>query len=255
MSDVDHSTEGRVALVTGAGSGLGRAFAQALGTAGWRVALLGRRRSALAQTATGLAPGAALVLPTDVSDEAAVSSAFAAVTHAWGRLDVLVNNAGRFGPSGTPDQIDVAQWRETVEVNLTGMFLCARAAFAAMRAQSPQGGRIINNGSISAHVPRPGSIAYTATKHAVTGLTKSIALDGRAFDVRCSQVDIGNAATEMTAAMPLGVPQADGSIRPEPTMDAVYAADIVVHLAGLPLEVEVPFLTITAGGMPLIGRG
>jgi NAD(P)-dependent dehydrogenase (short-subunit alcohol dehydrogenase family) len=242
-----------VAVVTGAGSGLGRSMARALADAGWRVALLGRRREALAGTAAGL--GEALVLPTDVTDEDQVAAAFAEVRRAFGRVDVLVNNAGRFGPTATPDLVDVAEWRATVEVNLTGMFLCAREAFAAMREQSPRGGRIINNGSISAHAPRPGSIAYTATKHAVTGLTKSIALDGRPFLIRCSQVDIGNATTELTAAMATGVPQADGTIRAEPTMAPEHVADLVVHLAGLPLDVEVPFVTMTAGGMPLLGRG
>lgn len=250
---IDASPPG-AAVVTGAGSGIGRTVARALADAGFAVALLGRRADALAATAADLA-GDVLVLPTDVTDEVDVEDAFATVSRTWGRLDVLVNNAGRFGPSGTIDEIDPADWRETVEVNLTGMFLCARAAFAAMRAQSPRGGRIINNGSISAQVPRPGSAAYAASKHGVSGLTKAIALDGRPFGIRCSQLDIGNAESQMTAVMEAGVAQADGSVRPEPTFDARHVADLVVHLARTPLDVEVPFLTMTAAGMPFLGRG
>jgi NAD(P)-dependent dehydrogenase (short-subunit alcohol dehydrogenase family) len=242
-----------VAVVTGAGSGLGRAFAVALGTAGYDVALLGRTAATLAETAALL--GDPLVLPTDVTSEDEVDRAFAAVRDAWGRVDVLVNNAGRFGPSGLVDEIAVEEWRATVEVNLTGMFLCARAAFAMMRSQSPAGGRIVNNGSISAHAPRPGSAAYTSTKHAVTGLTKSLSLDGRAFGIRCTQVDIGNAATDMTTTMSDGVPQADGSVRPEPTFDPRHVADAVVRIAQLPLDVDVPLLVMTAAGMPFLGRG
>lgn len=247
-----------VALVTGAGSGLGRAITVALRKAGYGVALLGRTASTLEETAAlSAAPGSGpvLVLPTDVTSAPAVERAFATVRDAWGRVDVLVNNAGRIGPSGLVDEIAVDEWRATVEVNLTGMFLCARAAFAAMRGQSPSGGRIINNGSISAHAPRPGSAAYTATKHAITGLTKALSLDGRAFGIRCSQVDIGNAATPMTTAMSEGVPQADGSVRPEPTFDPRHVAETVVHVARLPLDVDVPFFTMTAAGMPFLGRG
>jgi NAD(P)-dependent dehydrogenase (short-subunit alcohol dehydrogenase family) len=242
-----------VAVVTGAGSGLGRAFAVALGEAGYDVALLGRTAATLDETAALV--GDSLVLPTDVTSADEVHRAFAAVRDAWGRVDVLVNNAGRFGPSGTVDEIAVEEWRATVEVNLTGMFLCARAAFALMRAQSPAGGRIVNNGSISAHAPRPGSAAYTSTKHAVTGLTKSLSLDGRAFGIRCTQVDIGNAATDMTTTMSDGVPQADGSVRPEPTFDPRHVADAVVRIAQLPLDVDVPLLVMTAAGMPFLGRG
>jgi NAD(P)-dependent dehydrogenase (short-subunit alcohol dehydrogenase family) len=242
-----------VAVVTGAGSGLGRAFAVALGTAGCDVALLGRTAATLEQTAALV--GNSLILPTDVTSADEVDRAFAAVRDAWGRVDVLVNNAGRFGPSGTVDEIAVEEWRATVEVNLTGMFLCARAAFAMMRAQSPAGGRIVNNGSISAHAPRPGSAPYTSTKHAVTGLTKSLSLDGRPFGIRCTQVDIGNAATDMTTAMSDGVPQADGTVRPEPTFDPGHVADAVVRIAQLPLDVDVPFLVMTAAGMPFLGRG
>lgn len=242
-----------VAIVTGAGSGLGRAFAVALGEAGYDVALLGRTEATLAETAALL--GNSLVLPTDVTDVDQVEEAFAAVRGEWGRVDVLLNNAGRFGPSGTVDEIPVEEWRATVEVNLTGMFLCARAAFAVMRAQSPAGGRIVNNGSISAHAPRPGSAPYTATKHAVTGLTKSLSLDGRAFDIRCTQVDIGNAATDMTATVSAGAQQADGSVRPEQTFDPVHVADAVARIAQLPLDVDVPFLVMTAAGMPWLARG
>jgi NAD(P)-dependent dehydrogenase (short-subunit alcohol dehydrogenase family) len=242
-----------VAVVTGAGSGLGRAFAVALGEAGYDVALLGRTAATLDETAALV--GDSLVLPTDVTSADEVHRAFAAVRDAWGRVDVLVNNAGRFGPSGTVDEIAVEEWRATVEVNLTGMFLCARAAFTLMRAQSPAGGRIVNNGSISAHAPRPGSAAYTSTKHAVTGLTKSLSLDGRAFGIRCTQVDIGNAATDMTTTMSDGVPQADGSVRPEPTFDPRHVADAVVRIAQLPLDVDVPLLVMTAAGMPFLGRG
>jgi NAD(P)-dependent dehydrogenase (short-subunit alcohol dehydrogenase family) len=248
-----------VVVVTGAGSGLGRAIAHGLLAADFRVALLGRTRSSLEETAAG-GPGAglggtALVLPTDVTDAGQVEAAFDAVVSQWGRVDVLVNNAGSFGPSGEIDAIDPEQWRQTIEVNLTGTFLCAAAAVRRMKRQRPRGGRIINNGSISAHVPRPHSAAYTASKHAVTGLTRSIALDGRAHDIVCGQIDIGNAHTDMTAGFADGVTQPDGEVRPEPTFDARHVADAVVHLAGLPLEVNVPFLTIMASGMPYLGRG
>ncbi|OLT09364.1 3-oxoacyl-ACP reductase [Pseudonocardia sp. CNS-139] len=242
-----------VAVVTGAGSGIGRVVVQALLGAGYRVALAGRRPDALAATADG--HPAALVVPTDVSDPESVDRLFATVRETWGRVDLLFNNAGTFGPAGTVDEIAVDAWIAAVATNLTGSFLCARAAFAAMRAQEPQGGRIVNNGSISAHVPRPGSAAYTATKHAVTGLTKALSLDGRPFGIVCGQIDIGNAATEMTSGMSVGARQADGSVRPEPTFDAAHVADAVLLMARLPLDTNVQFLTIAATGMPFIGRG
>jgi NAD(P)-dependent dehydrogenase (short-subunit alcohol dehydrogenase family) len=247
MSDI------KAAVVTGAGSGLGRVISQALLGAGYRVALAGRRAEELAKTAAG--HESALVMPTDVRDEDAVAALFGTVREIWGRVDLLVNNAGMFGPGGTVDTMSPADWRDAVDTNLTGSFLCAREAFALMRAQEPGGGRIINNGSISAHTPRPGSAAYTATKHAITGLTKSLSLDGRPFGIACGQIDIGNAATEMTERMGGGVPQADGSIKPEPTFDAKHVADAVLYMAGLPLDANVQFLTITATTMPFIGRG
>jgi NAD(P)-dependent dehydrogenase (short-subunit alcohol dehydrogenase family) len=243
----------RVAVVTGAGSGLGRVIAEALLGAGYEVALAGRRREALEKTAGG--SPSALVVPTDVADPASVAALFGAVRERWGRVDLLVNNAGTFGPSGTPDEIEVDAWLAAVGTNLTGSFLCAREAFALMRAQEPQGGRIVNNGSISAHVPRPGSAAYTSTKHAITGLTRSLSLDGRPFGIACGQIDIGNAATDMTAGIATGARQADGSVRPEPTFDARHVADAVLFMAGLPLDANVQFLTITATTMPFIGRG
>jgi NADP-dependent 3-hydroxy acid dehydrogenase YdfG len=241
-----------VAVVTGAGSGLGRHIAHALLDAGYQVALAGRRPDALAETAKGYP---ALTVPTDVADPAQVEVLFETVRTEWGRLDLLVNNAGVFGPSGDLDDIAVDEWRHTVDINLTGAFLCARQAVRVMKEQRPRGGRIINNGSISAHVPRPGSAAYTATKHAITGLTKSISLDGRPHDIACGQIDIGNAATEMTAAISYGARQADGGIHPEPTFDAAHVAGAVLYMAGLPLDANVQFMTITATKMPFIGRG
>jgi NAD(P)-dependent dehydrogenase (short-subunit alcohol dehydrogenase family) len=243
-----------VAVVTGAGSGLGKAIATALLGDGFRVALLGRRRQPLDEVSDSAA-SRALVVPTDVAVADQVDAAFDAVVSAWGRVDVLVNNAGVFGPSGDPDTIALDDWQLTVDTNLTGSFLCARAAFGTMKRQQPRGGRIINNGSISAQVPRPKSIAYTATKHAITGLTRSLALDGRPYDIACSQIDIGNAFTEMTAGIAQSALQADGTTRPEPTFDPVHAAEAVLHIARLPLGVSVPFLTIAATGMPYLGRG
>lgn len=243
-----------VAVVTGAGSGLGRQIAVALLRDGFVVALLGRTEATLAETAQPFGE-AALVVVTDVADPGCVASAFAAVTDRWGRVDVLVNNAGSFGPQGEPDEISVDDWNATLAVNLTGAFLCAREAFRVMKAQDPQGGRIINNGSISAHVPRPGSIAYAASKHGVTGLTRALALDGRRHSITCGQVDIGNAATELTAGFADGALQPDGSRRPEPTFDGVHVADAVVAMARLPLGVSVPSMTIIASGMPYAGRG
>ncbi|WP_326943533.1 SDR family oxidoreductase [Amycolatopsis sp. NBC_01307] len=242
----------KTAVVTGAGSGIGRAVARALLDEGFEVALAGRRADALAETAEERET--ALVVPTDVADEDSVKALFDAVRDRWGRLDLLVNNAG-IGAAGTVADLSVADWKRTVDVNLTGMFLCAQQAVLLMKDQDPRGGRIVNNGSISAHVPRPASVAYTATKHAVTGLTRSISLDGRAWNVACGQIDIGNAATEMTERMAAGIPQADGRIVAEPTFDVRHVADAVVYLAGLPLDTNVQFLTITATTMPFIGRG
>jgi NAD(P)-dependent dehydrogenase (short-subunit alcohol dehydrogenase family) len=244
----------QVAVVTGAGSGLGRSIARALLEDGFRIALLGRRRDPLEETAAA-ASAQALVIPTDVADEDQVAAAFDTVVSEWGRVDVLVNNAGIFGPAGDIDEVDVGEWRQTVDVNLTGAFLCARQAFRIMRTQEPRGGRIINNGSIAAHSPRPRSAAYSATKHAMTGLTRSLALDGRPYDIACGQIDIGNAATEMTAGISHSATQADGSTRPEPTFDPVHVAEAVLRMARLPLEVNVPFMTIMATGMPYVGRG
>jgi NAD(P)-dependent dehydrogenase (short-subunit alcohol dehydrogenase family) len=243
----------KVAVVTGAGSGIGRVVAVALLDAGYRVALAGRRPEALQDTAGGRE--SALVVPTDVAQEASVASLFEQVDERFGRVDLLFNNAGTFGPRGAVDEISTDEWRTTVDINLTGAFLCARYAVAAMKRQSPQGGRIINNGSISAQVPRPLSVAYAATKHAITGLTKSISLDGRPYRIACGQIDIGNAATDMTVAMEQGAPQADGTVRSEPTFDVRYVADAVLLMAELPLDANVQFMTITATNMPFIGRG
>jgi NAD(P)-dependent dehydrogenase (short-subunit alcohol dehydrogenase family) len=242
----------RTILVTGAGSGIGRATARAFMAAGWRVALLGRRQAALEETA---GTGAALVLPADAGVPEEVEAAFARVKAEWGRLDVLFNNAGISLPGAPIDEIAVEDWLRLSQVNITGMFLCARAAFGMMRRQDPQGGRIINNGSISAHVPRPGSVPYTMSKHAVTGLTRTLALDGRRFDIACGQIDIGNALTEMAVGFTKGVTQADGSVKVEPVMEVGHVADAVLHMAGLPLDVNVPFLTIMARDMPYVGRG
>lgn len=239
-------------LITGAGSGIGRATARALMAAGWRVALMGRRQAALEETADG---ADALILPADVGVPHEVDQAFARIAAEWGRLDVLFNNAGISAKAAPIDEIPVEDWLRLCQVNITGMFLCARAAFGLMRRQTPQGGRIINNGSISAHAPRPGSAPYTTSKHAVTGLTKTLALDGRRFDIACGQIDIGNALTEMAAAFPSGVPQADGAIRAEPVMDVADVARAVLHMANLPLSANIPFLTIMARDMPFIGRG
>ncbi len=245
----------RVAVVTGAGSGVGRASALALLNDGYAVALAGRRAEALEETAGMAKAGRALVVPTDVREPDSVAALFSRTKQELGHLDVLFNNAGGNVPSTNFGDFTWEQWTSVVAVNLNGMFLCANAAFRMMRDQSPQGGRIINNGSISAHVPRPGSVAYTATKHAVTGLTKTIALDGRRFDIACGQIDIGNAATPMTRRMQGGVPQADGSTKPEPTMDVEHVAQSVLFMANLPLETNVQFITVMATKMPFIGRG
>ncbi|MEU4096100.1 SDR family oxidoreductase [Streptomyces sp. NPDC026673] len=243
-----------VAVVTGAGSGIGRAVARELAAAGWRVALAGRREEPLRATAAGPAAEAA-VIPTDVTRPEAVDALFSAVLDRFGRVDLLFNNAGAGAPAVALDELTYDQWRSVVDVNLTGAFLCAQAAFRVMRAQDPQGGRIINNGSISAHTPRPLSIAYTATKHAVTGLTKSLSLDGRPYRIACGQIDIGNAATEMTERMAAGTLQANGRLMTEPLMDVADVARTVLHMASLPLEANVQFATVMATSMPYIGRG
>lgn len=240
-------------IITGAGRGIGAATATTFLDAGYRVGLIGRNEDTLAAVANGH-PNA-LVLPCDVGVPDEVEASFAAAAAQWGRLDVLFNNAGRGSPSRTIDETDIDDWLDVVRINLTGSFLCARAAFAAMRAQSPQGGRIINNGSVSAYAPRPGSAPYTSTKHAITGLTRSLSLDGRPFDIVCGQIDIGNALTEMAQPMTEGVPQADGSIRAEAVMDVAHVATSVLHMAELPLDANVQFITVMAPKMPFIGRG
>ncbi|WP_417720898.1 SDR family oxidoreductase [Salipiger sp.] len=240
-------------IITGAGSGIGRVTAKAFLEAGWNVGLVGRREEALKETAGDAAN--ALVLPFDVTDAAAVEAGFARAASEWGRIDVLFNNAGVNVKGGMIDETPVEDWLYINQVNITGVFLAARAAFGQMRRQDPQGGRIINNGSVSAHVPRWGSSCYTMTKHAVTGLTRSLSLDGRAFDIACGQVDIGNALTDMAVKMTKGVPQADGSVAVEPVMDAAHVASTVMHMASLPLDVNVQFVTVMASAMPYIGRG
>ncbi|MFD7731188.1 SDR family oxidoreductase [Kitasatospora phosalacinea] len=245
----------QVAVVTGAGSGVGRAVARELASAGWRLVLAGRRAGALAGTAAGLGPDRVLAVPTDVTDEERVEALFDAATGRFGRIDLLFNNAGAFGPSAPVEEVTAADWRAVVDLNLTGAFLCARAAFRRMKAQDPQGGRIVNNGSVSAHAPRPHAVAYTASKHAVTGLTRALSLEGRPYRIACGQIDIGNAATDMTAAMAAGVRQADGRFAPEPTMDVADVARTVRHMAELPLEANVQFATVMATAMPYVGRG
>ena len=253
-------TANGVAVVTGAGSGLGRHISRALLRAGWRVALAGRHEDTLRESAAAGAPGewpadAALVAAADVTDADSVAALFSAVDQRWGRVDLLVNNAGTFGKPGAVDELALADWREIVDTNLTGAFLCAQHAVRMMKAQEPRGGRIINNGSISAQTPRPRTVGYAATKHAMTGLTKSISLDGRGFDIACGQIDIGNAATELTAGIRRGALQANGSVMPEPMFDPEHVADAVLYMASLPLDANVQFLTITATEMPFIGRG
>jgi NAD(P)-dependent dehydrogenase (short-subunit alcohol dehydrogenase family) len=251
------SEPGRVAVITGAGSGIGAAVATRLLGEGWRVALAGRREGPLAEAASAAvqATRQALVVPTDVTDPDAVHALFARVLDRWGRVDLLFNNAGVFGRPAPVDEFALDQWRAVVDTNLSGCFYCAQEAFRAMKAQAPQGGRIINNGSISASVPRPNAVAYTATKHAITGLTRAISLEGRPFRIACGQIDIGNAATELAAHIGKGTIQADGSIAAEPMMDLGHAADAVVHMAELPLDANVLFMTIMATGMPFVGRG
>src|SRR5437763_163199 len=248
--------QSQVAVVTGAGSGIGRAVSRGLLAAGHRVVLAGRRVQTLRETMTGAASDQeALVVATDVRDEEAVRRLFAQATERFGRVDLLFNNAGVFGVPAPLDEMPPGQWRRVVDTNLTGSFLCAQEAFRTMRAQNPQGGRIINNGSISAQVPRPHAVAYTATKHAITGLTRAISLEGRAFNIACGQIDIGNAATELSAHIGQGTLQPDGSLRREPMMDVRHAADAVLYMAGLPLDANVQFLTVMATNMPFIGRG
>jgi NAD(P)-dependent dehydrogenase (short-subunit alcohol dehydrogenase family) len=247
----------KYAVVTGAGSGVGRAAALALLGDGWTVALAGRRRNALEETVgqAGDAAPRALVVPSDVGDPQAVNALFGQMKSGWGRLDFLFNNAGGNVPAGPIEDLAYEDWARVVQVNLTGSFLCAQAAFRIMKEQSPQGGRIVNNGSISAHVPRPDSVAYTSTKHAITGLTKTLALDGRKYDIVSGQIDIGNAATPMTARMARGVKQATGEMKVEPTMDVAHVGNSVLMMANLPLDANIQFLTITASKMPWIARG
>ena len=247
----------RVALVTGAGSGIGRASAIALLRAGWRVALAGRRADALEGTVAeaGDAGPRALAVPTDVRDPASVKALFQKTREAFGRLDLLFNNAGMGTPAMPLEDLSVQQWKDVVDINLTGAFLCTQEAFRIMKDQTPRGGRIINNGSISAHTPRPFSAPYTATKHAITGLTKATSLDGRAYDIACGQIDIGNAATDMTQRMTQGVLQPRGDMMVEPRMDVRHVADAVVHMASLPIDTNVQFMTIMATKMPFVGRG
>jgi NAD(P)-dependent dehydrogenase (short-subunit alcohol dehydrogenase family) len=246
----------RIAVVTGAGSGIGKAVTIALLRDGYRVALAGRRSKPLEETAeeSGSAPQT-LVVPTDVTDEGAVLALFARVKERFGRIDLLFNNAGVFVPGFEIDELTLAQWKSMVDVNLTGAFLCAREAFRTMKAQRPRGGRIINNGSISAHAPRPKSVPYTATKHAILGLTKSLALDGRPYDIACSQIDIGNARTELAAPMAKGLLQANGQIATEPLLDLSHVVSAVLYMASLPLDTNVQFMTIIPTHMPFLGRG
>ena len=250
-------TSHKIAVVTGAGSGIGRAVAVTLQSAGYSVVLAGRRAAELERTAAmAQASGRQMLpVPTDVSDPNSVQALFAKTKDAFGRLDVLFNNAGTGAPGVPMEDLTYAQWNAVVGVNLTGAFLCAQQAIKLMKAQDPRGGRIINNGSISSHVPRPNSAPYTATKHAITGLTKSISLDARKYNIACGQIDIGNAATEMTERMTAGVPQANGTTMVEPRMDVRHVADAVLYMANLPLDANVQFITVMATAMPFIGRG
>ena len=248
---------GKVALVTGAGTGIGRAVALAFLENGYRVALAGRRKEPLDETVAmaGAAGAHALAVPTNVADPLSVRALFARVNAAFGRLDVLFNNAGVGAPAVPLEDLTFEQWKNVVDINLTGVFLCTQEAIKLMKAQEPRGGRIINNGSISAHAPRPNSAPYTSTKHAITGLTKSTSLDGRKHDVACGQIDIGNAHTELAARMATGVPQANGEIAVEPLMDVRHVANAVLHMASLPLDANVQFMTVMATKMPFVGRG
>lgn len=240
-------------IITGGGGGVGRAAAQAFMAADWRVGLIGRNAQKLEETADG--QDGALILPCDVTDETQVEAAFAKAQAEWGHLDALFNNAGVSLKGAPIDEVSVDDWRKLIDINLTGSFICARAAFGVMRRQAPQGGRIINNGSVSAYVPRWGSVAYTASKHAITGLTRTISLDGRPFNIACGQIDIGNALTDMAQSMTTGMPQADGRIEVEAVMDVTHVASSVLHMAELPLDANVQFMTVMATTMPYIGRG
>jgi NAD(P)-dependent dehydrogenase (short-subunit alcohol dehydrogenase family) len=246
---------GRVAVVTGAGSGIGRAAALALAGDGYRVVLAGRRLDRLTAVAAESGSGRALPVATDVTDEASVEALFARTREAFGRVDVLFNNAGRSAPAVPLEELSFADWKAVIDVNLHGMFLCARAAVRAMKAQQPKGGRIINNGSLAAYVPRPNSAAYAVSKHAITGLTRSLSLDGRAHDIACGQIDVGNALTELSSRTAEGALQPSGRVEPEPMMDAAHVGRAVVHMASLPLDANVLFMTLMANGMPFVGRG
>jgi len=251
------SAHDKVAIVTGAGTGIGKAAALALLRDGYRVALAGRRKELLAQVVAEAGPAGSrtLAVPTDVSDPESVRVLFARTVEAFGRLDLLFNNAGINAPGIPLDELPYEKWKAVVDINLTGVFLCTQEAFKVMKSQEPRGGRIINNGSISAHAPRPDSAPYTATKHAVTGLTKVTSLDGRKHDIACGQIDIGNALTDLAARMAKGVKQADGSVKPEPLMDVQHVASAVVYMASLPLDANVQFMTVMATKMPFVGRG
>jgi NAD(P)-dependent dehydrogenase (short-subunit alcohol dehydrogenase family) len=251
------SSESKVAIVTGAGTGIGKAVGLALLGAGYKVALAGRRAEPLrsAISASGAAATRAIAVPTDVADPASVRALFTHTRETFGRLDVLFNNAGVGAPPVNLEDLTFEQWKLVVDINLTGVFLCTQEAIRVMKAQNPRGGRIINNGSISAHAPRPNSAPYTSTKHAITGLTKSTSLDGRKYDIACGQIDIGNAATDMAARMAKGVPQANGEIAIEPLMDVAHVASAVLYMASLPLDANVQFLTVMATKMPFVGRG
>ena len=251
------ATQGKIAIVTGAGTGIGKAATLGLLREGYRVALAGRRKERLEQVIVeaGAGTGSAIAVATDVSDAASVRALFAQTKQTFGRLDLLFNNAGVGAPGINLEDLSYEQWKTVVDINLTGAFLCLQEAFRLMKSQDPRGGRIINNGSISAHAPRPNSAPYTATKHAITGLTKSASLDGRKYDIACGQIDIGNAATDLAARMAKGVPQANGTVAVEPLMDVQHVASAVCYMASLPLDANVQFLTVMATKMPFVGRG
>jgi NAD(P)-dependent dehydrogenase (short-subunit alcohol dehydrogenase family) len=249
------SATGKIAIVTGAGTGVGKAASVALAGAGWKVVLSGRRREPLEEVAAQIGAENTLVVPTDVTDPASIKALFDATVERFGRLDMIFNNAGIGAPAVPLEDLPLETWRQVVDTNLTAIFLCTQHAFRIMRDQNPRGGRIINNGSISAYAPRPNSIAYTATKHAVTGITKSTSLDGRAYDIACGQIDIGNADTPMGGRMKEGVPQADGSVRAEAVMDPLHVGEAVLMMANLPIEANVQFMTVMATKMPFVGRG